>query len=124
MEASTDANYRKSLAATMGVNVFLIGAHRAHSEVLRRFNLNGKKDRYYHNEQTYPGYEEGILSCIKTFSEDNAKGGYKRKAGSFKEAIDAEKQALHANYALQIRNYTNAQWSALEEYIYSTRTNK
>lgn len=119
MEVITPSTTRKTLAETMGVNVFVIGAHRAHAEVLRRFNLKGKKDRHYHNETSYGGYEEQILSCVKTFSEGLNKGAYKKKASASKEGIDCEKMALHAMFALQIRNYTEKHWAEIENYLYS-----
>jgi phage terminase large subunit GpA-like protein len=118
MEPGSAIQERKSLAQTMGVNVFLIGAYRAHEEVLRRFNLKGNRDRYYHTEFSYGGYEEGILSCRKAFETDEKKAGFKIISGKHKEAIDCEKMALHAAYAIQIRNYTNQHWAALENYLH------
>lgn len=109
---------RRTLAQTMGVNVFIIGAYRAHEEILRRFNLTGNRDRHYHCETAYGGYEEGILSCRKDFETDNKKAGYKLISGKHKEAIDCEKMALHAAYAIQIRNYTNTHWNAIELHLY------
>lgn len=117
MEADSNVQVRKTLAEKMGVNVFEIGAFRAHSEVLRRINLKNKKDRYYHNETSYGGYEEGILSCVKSFNDGNSRGGYIKKPASAKEAIDCEKMALHASYAIQLRNYTNEHWTQLENYV-------
>ena len=119
MEANSEPMVRRSLASTMGVNLFNIGAHRAHAEVLRRVNLNGNKDRYYHNETTYGGYEEGIFSCLRTFQDGQKMGGYVKKPASAKEVIDCEKMALHSSYAIQIRNYTNKHFSEIEEYIHS-----
>ena len=109
---------RRTLAQTMGVNLFIMGAYRAHEEVLRRFNLTGSRDRHYHCETEYGGYEEGILSCRKSFETDSKKAGFKQISGKHKEAIDCEKMALHASYAIQIRNYTNSHWSALELHLY------
>lgn len=121
METVSDLQQRRSLAQTMGVNVFEIGAHRAHSEVLRRFNVKSTKDRHYHCETSYGGYEEQILSCVKTFDEGGKRGGYVKKASSNKEAIDCEKMALHASYAVNIRNYTNQHWSEIENYLHASR---
>lgn len=120
MEIGSHLQERKTLAQTMGVNVFILGSYRAHEEVLRRFNLKGNRDRHYHCETAYGGYEESILSCRKTFETDHLKAGYKQIPGKPKEAIDCEKMALHAAYGIQIRNYTNQHWSALESYLYST----
>jgi phage terminase large subunit GpA-like protein len=118
MEIGTMIQGRKSIAQTMGVNLFLIGAFRAHEEVLRRFNLKGNRDRHYHCETSYNGYEEGILSCRKTFGTEALKSGYKLISGKHKEPIDCEKMALHAAYAIQIRNYTNSHWAALEQHLH------
>lgn len=120
MEVGTGVQERRTLAQTMGVNLFPIGAYRAHEEVLRRFNLKGNRDRHYHCETMYGGYEEGILSCRKAFETDNMRSGFKLISGKHKEAIDCEKMALHAAYAIQIRNYTNTHWAALESHLYST----
>jgi hypothetical protein len=43
---------------------------------------------------------------------------FKLVPGKRKEAMDAEKNALHASYAIGIRNYTHSAWSALEKYYY------
>jgi phage terminase large subunit GpA-like protein len=118
MEVGSSTQERKTLAQTMGVNVFPMGAYRAHEEVLRRCNLKGNRDRHYHCETMYGGYEEGVLSCRKTFETDTTKAGYKLIAGKHKEAIDCEKMALHAAYAIQIRNYNNFHWAALEAHLH------
>jgi hypothetical protein len=120
MEVGSSTQERKTLAQTMGVNVFPMGAYRAHEEVLRRFNLKGNRDRHYHCETMYGGYEEGVLSCRKTFETDTTKAGYKLIAGKHKEAIDCEKMALHAAYAIQIRNYNNFHFAALEQHLHVT----
>ena len=95
MEIGSITQERKTLAQTMGVNVFLMGAYRAHEEVLRRFHLKGHRDRHFHCETMYGGYEEGILSCRKSFEADGIKAGFKLIPGKHKEAIDCEKMALH-----------------------------
>lgn len=120
MEVTSNVQTRRTLAETMGVNVFEIGAHRAHSEVLRRFNVKSKKDRHYHCETAYGNYEEQILSCVKTFDTGNARGGYIKKPSANKEGIDCEKMALHAAYAIQLRNYTDQHWTEIENYLHAT----
>lgn len=119
MELSTDPQIRRSLAQTMGATIHLIGAYRAHEEVLRRVNLKGTRDRMYHCETSYPGYEEGLLSCRKTFGTDTVKYGYKLIPGKRKEVVDCEKMALHAFMAIQGHNFTNVQWSKIEEHLHS-----
>jgi phage terminase large subunit GpA-like protein len=120
----TDNNVRISLAEKMGVPLYYIGAHRAHEEILRRVALNKKSDAvsnlYYHNEQSYGMYEEQMTSCRKIIDGSTSyKSVFKLIAGKRKEAIDAEKNALHASYAINIRNMTHAHWTALEVYYYN-----
>lgn len=116
---------RKTLAETMGVTVFRLGAHRAQDEILNRIALNKKKEAksnvYYFNEQSYGQYEEQMTSCRKLVDVNSSYGKsvFKLVPGQHKEAMDAEKLALHSAYALQIRNYTNDHWRALEDYLYS-----
>ncbi len=127
LEVERDRQYRKSLSESMGVTLFKLGAHVAHEEILRRISLNSNKDAYsnvyYFNEQSYGGYEEQMCSCRKiTDSGSNnsfSKAVFKLIAGKRKEAMDAEKNALHAAYAVGIRNYTNDHWRAIEQYLYN-----
>jgi len=124
VEANSNANIRKSLAETMGVNLFILGAHRAHEEILKRVALNLNKDArsnmYYFNEQSYGQYEEQMTSCRKILDSNSSynKAVFKLIAGKRKEAMDAEKNALHASYAIGIRNYTHSHWQAIERYLY------
>ena len=103
----------------------VLGAHRAHDEILNRIALNKKKEAksnvYYFNEQSYGQYEEQMTSCRKLVDVNSSYGKsvFKLVPGQHKEAMDAEKLALHSAYALQIRNYTNDHWRALEDYLYS-----
>jgi phage terminase large subunit GpA-like protein len=120
MEVGSSIAERKTLAQTMGVNVFPMGTYRAHEEIMRRINIKGTRDRYFHCETAYGGYEEQILSCRKTYEGELNKAMYKLISGKHKEALDCEKMALHASYAIQVRTYTNAHWSAIEKHIYGT----
>jgi phage terminase large subunit GpA-like protein len=121
-----DKKIRKSLAETMGVSIFQLGAHRAHDEILRRVNLNKKPNVYsevYHfNNQSYGGYEEQMTSCKKIVQYRNGKdvSYFKLPSGKRKEAIDAEKMALHAAYAIGIRHYTDNNWNAIENWLYDS----
>jgi len=109
---------RKKLSETIGVNVFLMGAHKAHSEILRRLNLTGNKDKYYHCKTAYKNYEEGILSCVQ-----KTDGSYIVKPGKRKEVIDCEKMAMHAFYSLGGRLYNEQVWANLENQIlYSNKS--
>jgi phage terminase large subunit GpA-like protein len=121
---ATDNNIRISLAEKMGVPLYYIGAHKAHEEILRRIALNKKSDAisnlYYHNEQSYGLYEEQMTSCRKIIDGSTSyKSVFKLISGKRKEAMDAEKNALHAAYAINIRNLTHAYWQALESYYYN-----
>jgi phage terminase large subunit GpA-like protein len=125
MEANTTDKLRATLHETMGVTLYQLGAHRAHGEILTRIALNKKEEarsnRYYFNEQSYGQYEEQMTSCRKIIdvnSEYN-KSVFKLIPGKRKEAMDAEKQALHANYAVGIRNFTDSHWRELEQYVYN-----
>lgn len=118
---------RKSLAETMGVKLFIVGAHRAHDEVLRRISLNlipeCKQDRFYFCETAYGGFEEQILSCRKLIdvTGNSQREVYKLISGKRKEAIDCCKMAFHAMIAIGIRDYSDGHWQAIEAYLYSTQ---
>ena len=118
----SENNARKSLAEKMGVPLYYIGAHRAHEEILKRVALNKQPDArsnmYFHNEQSYGMYEEQMTSCRKIIDVNSSysKSVFKLIPGKRKEAIDAEKNALHAAYAIALRNYTNDHWRYLENY--------
>jgi len=124
VDQHTDVVVRQTLAERMGITVFQLGAHRAHGEILSRVLLNKKPEArsnlYFHNEQSYGQYEEQMLSCRNLIEAGRSvKSVYKLIPGKRKEAIDAEKNALHANYASGIRNYTLDHWKALEAYYYN-----
>ncbi len=107
----------------MGVLLYPLGAHRAHEEILNRINLNAEPDArshiYFFNEQAYGQYEEQMTSCKKIFSnETNRQGFFKLIPGKRKEAMDAEKNALHASYAIGIRTYTSDMFRQIEKYLY------
>lgn len=116
-EVTSDRQMRNTMASRMGVNVFMMGAHKAHEEILRRLTLQGTRDRYYHNETGYGQYEEQMLSCIKRVTSDNKITRYELKPGKRKEAIDCEKLALHAAYGIQLRNWTDEHWIQAERNI-------
>jgi len=116
---------RRTLAERMGVKVYIVGAHRAHDEVLRRLSLNKipecKQDRFYFCETAYGGFEEQILSCRKLIDHTSNynKEIYKLVNGKHKEGIDCCKLAFHAMIAIGIREFTNERWAAIETYLYS-----
>ena len=123
--STSDNNTRRSLAEKMGVPLYYLGAHVAHEEILRRVSLNKSKDAksnlYFHNEQSYGQYEEQMLSCRKLIDTNSSYGKsvFKLIPGKRKEAMDAEKNALHAAYALGIRNLTLEYWQSVENYYYN-----
>lgn len=121
VDLSTFAKESKTLAETLGVVVYKIGAHRAHEEVLRRLQNKGVKDRHYFCKTSYGGYEEQILSCVKK-SKLTKKGAlqfvFVKLPNADKEAIDCEKMALHAAKALKIDSFTTGHWARIEEYIH------
>lgn len=117
MEIATNNQSRKYLSERMGVNVYRIGAHRAHSEVLRRFTITSNIGRHYHCATAYGGYEEGILSCRLVIRTEGLHPIYKKIPNKKKEAIDCEKMALHAFFASRGREFTNDEWAEFEESI-------
>lgn len=125
LDITGDKQARKTIAERMGVTLFHLGAHRAHDEILTRVALNKNRDArsniYYFNEQSYGNYEQQMLSCRKIIDMDSSynKSVYKLIPGKRKEAMDAEKNALHAAYAIGIRNYTHDMWKAIEDYLYN-----
>lgn len=124
IEAVRENQARQTLAETMGVTVYQLGAHNAHAEILRRVKLNEKEEAksniYFFNKQSYGDYEEQMTSCRKLIDTRsiNNRSIFKLVSGKRKEAIDGEKLALHANYAKGIRNWSSEHWRALENYLY------
>jgi phage terminase large subunit GpA-like protein len=116
-EDPTDAQYRATMASRSGVTVFMMGAHKAYEEVLRRLALQGTKDRFYHCEYSYGMYEEQMLSMVKRISSDNKVMRYELKPGKRKEAADCEKMNLFVSYALQLREWTDEHWLQAERSI-------
>lgn len=122
----------KSLAETMGVQVYKLGTHRCQDEILRRIGLNLQKDEegrvisqhdvFYFNEQSYGGYEEQMTACRKIIEVKNnssVKEVYRLIPGKHMDAMAATKNAFHAMYYSRVREFTNAHWEQLEEYIYN-----
>ena len=114
-------NTRRSLAETMGLVVYKVGAHRAIEEVYRRLGQlkNGvadslAHDRMYFCATEYGGYEEQITSVKKTV--EGGKYVFKLIAGKRKEALDCTKLALWCIYATGIRTYGDGYWSELDKY--------
>ena len=130
LDIKSPEQQRKSLAERMGVYVYNVGAHKCHSEILRRIYLTKlskerpdeyKSDLFYWNDQSYGQYEEQMTSCRKLFVLDrngNSHEVYKLVPGKRKESMDAEKLAMHASYAAGVRNYSWGMWEALENYYY------
>ena len=115
MEATTDSQQRKTLAERMGIPLYLMGTYKSHEEVNRRLNLKGNRDRWYFCESSYPLYEEGLLSCRKTFGSAENFGVWKQIPGRAKEVIDCERMNLFCNHAVGIRLFTNKDWAREEE---------
>ena len=58
-----------------------------------------------------------MLSCTKRISTDGKITRFEVKPGKRKEAIDCEKLALHAYFAIQLRNWTDEHWFQAEKQI-------
>jgi phage terminase large subunit GpA-like protein len=120
---------RRTVAETMGVKLYSVGAHRAHDEVLRRISLNMipecKHDRFYFCDTAYGGFEEQILSCRKLIDTTSncQKEVYKLISGKRKEAIDCCKLAFHAMIAIGLREAKDGFWESIESYLFPD-TNK
>lgn len=120
----SEKRQRRTLAETMGVVVYQLGSHRAHGEILRKISLNKNRDNrsdvFFFNEQSYGQFEEQMTSCRKIIDQSSAysKPIYKLIPGKRKEAMDACKNALHAGYAIGIRNYSHVHFKKIEEYLY------
>jgi len=125
LDATSDQKTRKTLAETMGVTVYHMGAHRAHEQILSGLMRNRNKEIvsnvWYFNKQSYGQYEEQITSCRKLIDTKSSytKSVYKLKPGLHKEAIDCEKMAFHAFIAIGAANYEHTQWQAIENYLYN-----
>lgn len=119
---------RKTLAQTMGVIVYNVGAHKCHQEILRRISLvknyienpaSVKSDLFFWNEQAYGLYEEQMTSCKKTFFINRSgeiRESFHLIPGKHKEAMDAEKLAFYGHVAIGIRSYTWLHWKVLRDY--------
>jgi phage terminase large subunit GpA-like protein len=116
---------RRTLAETMGVKIYKLGAHRCHDEILRRVAMNAipnsAHDRFFFNETSYGDFEEQMTSCRKLIdtSSNYTKEVYKLVSGKRKEAIDCCKNAFHASYAIGIRDWTEARFKAIEDYLWN-----
>lgn len=125
LDATTEQKTRKTIAETMGVTLYKMGAHRAHehilSGILRNKNTEIKSNVWYFNKQSYGNYEKQMTSCKKLIDVRSSytKAVYKLKPGLRKEAIDCEKMAYHSAIAIGIPNYEHAQWQAIENYLYN-----
>jgi phage terminase large subunit GpA-like protein len=126
VEIDRAKQHRVSLAETMGVTLFILGAHKCHEEILTRIGLNRNKEArsnmYFFNEQSYGMFEEQMLSCrkIADINSSYSKPVFKLVAGKRKEAMDACKNSFHAAYAIGLRNYTHDMWKAIEDYFYQS----
>jgi phage terminase large subunit GpA-like protein len=125
LDINNDKGARKTLAETMGVTLYQMGAHRAHEQILagilRNKNKEIKTNVWYFNKQSYKDYEKQITSCKKLIDIKSTytKAVYKLRPGLRKEAIDCEKMAYHAFIAIGGMNYEHANWKAIEDYLYS-----
>jgi phage terminase large subunit GpA-like protein len=126
-DSVTYKQIRRTLAETMGVKLYKLGAHRCHDEILRRIGMNliaeSKHDRFYFNDTSYGDFEEQMTSCRKLIDMTSCytKEVYKLVSGRRKEAMDCCKNAFHAAYAIGLRDYTNTRWQAIEDYLFDNR---
>ena len=124
LDINSNTRARKLLYQTKGITLFILGAHKAHDEILLRIHRNTLPDChsgiYYFSKQSYGQYEEQMLSCRKLQDGASAyKTVFKLIPGRRKEAMDAEKNALHAQKASGIHLFGNDHWRELEKYYYN-----
>jgi phage terminase large subunit GpA-like protein len=125
MDILTYKSARRTLAESLGVKLYLVGAHRAHDELLRKIGLNllenCNQDRFYFNEQSYGQFEEQMTSCRKLIDvrSGTQREVYKLVSGKRKEAMDCCKGSEHIAHAIGLPLYTSEHWAALEKYLYN-----
>ena len=120
MEATTDAQARKSLAERWGITLYMVGTYKSHEELSRRINLTGNRDRWYFNETSYGKYEEGLLSYRKTYGSAEAFGVWKLIPGRAGEVDSCERLNLYCSHAVGIHLLTNRDWTSLEYRLLQT----
>ena len=104
---------RASKADKFGVQVYMIGTHKAKDLIMKR--LNGTS-AYMHSYQTARAdYWEQVTSEIKAPSR-NLRGArvYQVKSGRRNEALDGEVYALHAAMARKVHTLKPKDWDAIE----------
>lgn len=117
MEVQNGSQERRTVAETMGITPYIMGTTATHDEYTRRLNLEGPKDRIYHVETAYPGYEKSALSCVK-----NVDGQWKQITGWPKEIRDCERMQIWLTNVplvcgdgfLCISQMSNTMWNAIE----------
>jgi hypothetical protein len=118
----TNNQRRKSIAETMGITVYNIGAHRAHLEILQKImllkNPKAHKNKFHFPEYSYGQYEEQMLSCRQIIDPRSKKEVFKLIPGKRKEAMDTEKMAYWCMVSLGLRDATPEYWEELEAHYY------
>lgn len=123
MEVQNGAQERRTVAETMGITPYIMGTTATHDEYTRRINLEGPRDRIYHIETYYPGYEKSALSCVK-----NVDGHWKQIPGWPKEIRDCERMQLwltnvpliSGDSFICISQMSNSMWNVLEYKIFNS----
>lgn len=114
MDIDTDSQYRKSLAERMGVVLYMVGTLRSHTELDRRVNLKGNRDRWYFCETSYGKYVEGLLSYRRTYGSAENFGVWKLIPGRAGEVDSCERLNLFCSRAVGLHLMTNQDWNTLE----------
>ena len=113
----TMKNKVKSLAETMGVNVYIVGSNRAKDTILRQLKQIGEYDRLYYPQAINPAYYDQMLSNVKY--QEGRKFRYKLLSGRRDEDLDCEGLCHHASRALYVHIKLEQDWET--EYLLLTK---
>lgn len=111
-----DMNNKTTKASKYGLQVYMVGTHKAKDLVFGRLKLQGRgPGRVHFYESVRSDYFEQVLSEIKAPSRQ--RGGrkvYQPKSGVRNEALDCEVYALHAARVLKLHVRKADQWDTRE----------
>lgn len=111
-----DLNNKTTKASKYGLQVHIIGTHKAKDLFFGRLKLEGHgPGRIHFYEQVRSDYFTQVLSEIKAPSRQRAgRKVYQKKSGVRNEALDCEIYSLHAARVLKLHVRKPDQWDARE----------
>lgn len=116
-DIKTSTQQRKSLAETLGIHVYIVGAHLAKDEILRKLCLTGHRDRMYCYITARGDYEAQLLSNRKRLNPAGDEVRYELIVGRRDEALDCEVLAEHAKRAIFVHLWTEKHWQQAEKML-------